>query len=77
MDACRASLEGKLDAASFQSFVTSGTLADCETLRTEAYRTQCHDMVLIRTVRTSGDTKQCQNLYATGMIDRCEKTGGK
>ena len=77
MDACRASLEGKLDAESFQSFVTSGTLADCETLRTEAYRTQCHDMVLLRTIRVSGDTDRCRELYSTGMIDRCEKTGGK
>ena len=76
-NSCYSQASLRSDVTRFQAFIASGSLRDCETLSTETYKNQCHDMVIIRTVRTSKDTSLCQELSATGMIDRCEKTGGK
>ena len=75
--AFRANLEARADALSFQKLVTTGTLSDCKTLRSEKYQNQCHDMVIIRMVTKDRDTTLCDTLYATGMIDRCQKMSGR
>ncbi len=76
-ETCSLQVRARSDIVLLQRFALSGTLDDCATLSTESYKNQCHDMVLLRTIRTSGDTDRCRELYSTGMIDRCEKTGGK
>lgn len=76
-EACRTSLGSREDTLRFQSLISSGSVTDCDTLSTDKYKNQCHDMILIRNIKKNGDISLCNELFATGMIDRCQKMGGK
>lgn len=68
---CKNALTARSEKAEYTRIVSSGDISACETLKTESYRLQCHDLIILSEVRMSQNGELCENLYNTGMLTNC------
>lgn len=70
---CTTQISRKNDADRFTSLVSSGNIADCKTLSDETFQNQCHDQIIINTVRRDKSIDLCESLLNDKIKENCKK----